>query len=212
MKRLTEITNQQKAIQARLLEIERMAEPEGDEVTRSKTLADRGQEVDDLLAEFDELETERVPLAERQARLDAVRSRALDPANLEDGDGAKQKPYLGGRGSTGPELKRNLDPYENLQSIQVGMVPPAEVIARAKTAIEQAPSHMGDAAKEQTTRLVQLDNGQSPLIARHMLMTGSEQYHDEFREYVKTRYVGEALRAAMSLTDANGGRVAVLCG
>jgi hypothetical protein len=45
-----------------------------------------------------------------------------------------------------------------------------------------------------------------------MLMTGSDEYHEQFKEFVRTRHVGEALRAAMSLTDANGGRVAVLCG
>jgi HK97 family phage major capsid protein len=211
VKRLLEIQREQEAIRAKLEEIANMPDPEGDEVTRAKALDDRGQETDDLLAAWDELEAERKPLAERHDRLEAVRAKAHDPANLESGDGStirrgggdgERERYLGGRG---PEVMRRGDPYADLNGVEVGMVPPTEVVARAKTAVEQAPEHMVDDAREQVTRLLDLGNKQSPLIGRHMLMTGSERYHQEFQEYVRTRYVGEALRAAMSLTDANGG-------
>jgi HK97 family phage major capsid protein len=200
--RLQEVIKEQEAIRSRLDELAGLTDPEGDEATRSKIFEDRGVETDDLLARWDELETERKPLAERQARLDAVRSRALNPANLEDGDGARRDKYLGDRG---PEVKRNVDPYADLLQIKRGMVEPSEVVERAKTAVERAPRHMKDDARQQVTQLIEQEGVQSPLIARHMLMTGSERYHEEFREFVETRYVGEALRAAMSLTAANGG-------
>lgn len=205
MKRLKEIQKEQEAIRARLEEIAGLPDPEGDEAARAKIYDDRGTETDDLLARWDELDEERKPLAARQARLDAVRSLALEAGNLEDGDGATPTPqgkYLGERG---PEVKRNRDPYENLPGLYLGVVPPVEMVARAKIAVEKAPSHMSDGAREHVTRLVESDDGQSALIARHLLMTGSDEYHAQFKEFIRTRHVGEALRAAMSLTDANGG-------
>src|SRR6266704_2431048 len=41
-------------------------------------------------------------------------------------------------------------------------------------------------------------------IARHILLTGSEEYQDAFRMYLEDPQ-GEAQRAALSLTLANGG-------
>jgi hypothetical protein len=216
MKRLLEITNQQEAIRARLDEIANLPEPEGDEAVRAKTWEDRGTETDDLLAAYDELEAERKPLAERAKRLEAIRSLAAEQANTESGDGpapVRQAAQHNGRPSNrGPEVKTNRDPYDDFEALRSGIVPGHEMVARAKTAIEQAPGHMDDKAREQVTQLIEQDNGHSVLIARHMLLTGSEQYHHEFKEYVRTRYAGEALRAALSLTDANGGRVAALAG
>jgi HK97 family phage major capsid protein len=200
MKRLHEIVQKQEAIQARLAEIAGLPEPEGDEAARAQILGDRGTETDDLLAAFDELEVERQPLAARQERLDNVLARAQNPANRESGDGANK--WADHRG---PEIQRKQDPYEALDVVRSGMVPPADLVARAKTAIEQAPGHMSDVARQQVTGLIEQEGKQGPLIARHMLMTGSPEYHEQFREYVETRYVGQALRAAMSLTNANGG-------
>jgi HK97 family phage major capsid protein len=44
----------------------------------------------------------------------------------------------------------------------------------------------------------------SPGIARHVLLTGSEEYQDAFRDYMEDPQ-GNAQRAALSLTLANGG-------
>lgn len=199
MKRLDEILRLQQGIKDRLAELEAMPEPEGDEVTRSKILDDRGTEVDDLLAEFDELEKERVPLAQRKERLEAVRTAALNPVNRESE-------------RRSPEVMRRTDPYDNNDEIHRsligrGSMDVEDVISRAHAAVERAPRHVNDPAKERLTELLELDNVHAPLIARHMLLTGSPEYHEEFRDYVKSRgyRVGEAMRAALSLTDANGG-------
>ena len=203
MKRLQEILKEQEAIRSRLDELAGLPEPEGDEVARAKTYDDRSTETDDLLGRWDELEVERKPLDARQKRLDAVRSKALDERNLEPGDGAAPPKYLGERG---PEVKRSLDPYEGQELVRSGVIPQGDLIARAKTAVEAAPRHMSDTAREQVTQLIELEGKQAPLIARHMLMTGSPEYHEAFREYVETRgYANQVLRTAMSLTDANGG-------
>jgi HK97 family phage major capsid protein len=199
-KRLQEVLREQDVIRARLDEIAAMPEPEGDEATRSKAFDDRGTETDDLLARWDELEEEREPLAARQARLDAIRSLARDPGNRDGAD--REGKYLG---QSGPEIKRKVDPYADLEVVRAGYARPEDVLSRAAAAVDQAPRHMNDEARQHVTRLIEAEGNQAPLIARHLLMTGSEQYHEEFKEYVKTRYVGEAMRAAMSLTDANGG-------
>jgi HK97 family phage major capsid protein len=179
-------------------QINELVEVEGtdDEVSRALT---KSQE---LLAEFEELDKEKADAEDYEKRVALVRSKALKPANIEDGDGAKPPKYLGERG---PEIKRNLDPYENLPALSMGLVPPVEMVARAKTAVERAPAHLADDSRQHVTKLVESDDNQAVLIARHMLMTGSDEYHEQFKEFVRTRHVGEALRAAMSLTDANGG-------
>ncbi len=209
MKRLLEIQQQQEAIRARLEELAALPEPDGDEATRAKLYDERGTETDDLLTAYDELEVERKPLVERAKRLDAVRSLAAEQATTESGDGpapVRQTPQHNGRSSSrGAEVRVQRDPYDDFEALRAGIVPGHELVARARTAIERAPGHMSDDARQQVTQLIEQDNAHSPLIARHMLLTGSDDYHREFKDYVRTRYAGEALRAALSLTDANGG-------
>jgi HK97 family phage major capsid protein len=81
------------------------------------------------------------------------------------------------------------------------------MISRARAAVDQAPEHMNDTGREHVTQLLQRGGRQTPLIARHILMTGSPEYHSQFEEYVASQgmFAGEAIRAALSLTDANGG-------
>src|SRR3982751_5475401 len=115
-----------------------MAEPEGDETARSKILDDRGTEADDLLAEFDELEKERVPLAARKDRLDAVRAKALDPASHEPSGPPRR----------GPEVMRRVsDPFDNNDELHRSLIGRASfdaeaVIDRAHAVVERAPRHV----------------------------------------------------------------------
>jgi HK97 family phage major capsid protein len=112
----------------------------------------------------------------------------------------------------GPEVMRHVEPFENTQELVRSLwhhtaYNEQDTISRAMAAVDKAPRHVNDAGKEHLHDLLNMDNRHAPLIARHMLLTGSEQYHKEFQEYVASRgtYVGEAMRAAMSLTDAQGG-------
>ncbi|MDQ7910763.1 phage major capsid protein [Phytohabitans sp. ZYX-F-186] len=118
----------------------------------------------------------------------------------------------GVRPGNGPEIMRRVEPYQDdLPALRDGRYNDGDVISRALKAVEVAPAHMDDKAREHVQRLVDVDdsdeNRQAALIARHMLMTGSPGYHEQFREYMRTRgaYAGELLRASMTLTDANGG-------
>lgn len=165
---------------------------------------------DNLLEEWKQLEAERIKHVAREEDAAEVLRASMQPTNVESGDGTRR----------GPEIKRTTDPYEVVEELKrslwtQGSFNTEDTISRAHTAVDQAPrSHWGsgtgegiDKAKERMHDLLEMDNKHAPLIARHMLMTGSKQYHEEFKSYVASRgtYIGDAMRAAMSLTDANGG-------
>lgn len=199
MNRLAEIRARQEIIRARLTEIEGMEPEEGaEEVARAQFVDDLAAEVDELADEFEALEEEAKPLVARADRLSRLHAAASNARAFEPGD---QRP-------TGPEVMRKVDPYEGLELVRSKRYDDGDVISRARKAIETAPRHMTDVARAQVESLLldlEEDSRQGPLIARHLLLTGSPDYHREFKEYMKTGYAGELLRANMSLTDANGG-------
>lgn len=184
MTRLQEIDKEQELIRARLEELKNMSEPEGDEVARAKILEDRGEETDDLLDRLDTLEEERKPLAKRAERLDAIRAKALNPANLEDGDGAR---YTGGN----PAFNKKPEPFEG----NLLRLPKDEVVARARTLIEgEKRVYVSEASRARLDEWVQRsadDDDADPdfgfdgsYIARRMLLTERPIYRAAFRKYV----------------------------
>ena len=182
-----------------------------------KVITDKGDEApedelsraDNLLEEWKTLHTERERHLKRETDADEVYRANLNPANGESGDGTVRR---------GPQVMRKVDPYteegyeELKRSLWNGGVERASfdvepAISRAMAAVEQAPRYVSDAAKERMVELLEMDNIHAPLIARHMLLTGSEEYRQAFREYVQSvgQSSGEVLRTAMSLTAGNGG-------
>jgi hypothetical protein len=207
MKRLQEVQAEMQLIRSQLDEIEGLAEPEGEEALRSQILGERETKVDDLIARFKELQEEEGPLLKRAQDLADVRAAARDATRVEPGDGSR---YLG----TGPQIMRRVEPYEpqQLEAIRSGRFERGDIIARARKAIEIAPRHLDTKGREHAESLLgggyddeEGGNRQAPLIARHMLLTGSPEYHRQFQEYARTGYPGELLRANMSLTDSAGG-------
>ncbi len=199
-KQLNEVQAEMKLIDSQLDEIEALPEPDGEEALRSQILTERSTKVDDLLARFRELQEQEGPLLKRAKELADVRAAAKDIARVEAGDGARV-------GRRGPEVMRRVDPYGDLDIVRHGAIGRQDIISRAMAAVERAPEHLADDAREKLVDILENESNQSPLIARHMLLTGSDEYHQQFREYVQSRgtYPGDAIRAAMSLTDANGG-------
>lgn len=200
--RQAEIVERQAAIRAELLDIEQAPEPEGDDAARAQVLADRSSTVDELVDEFDTLdaehttlETEAAPLQERADRLERVRSASLSPSNRETGV------------REAPQVKIGRDPYADMEQVRAGYLAPQDLCSRALTAIENGPRHMDDRAKERCAELIDMGNSQSSLIARHMLLTGSPEYHEEFQEYMRTlgQVTGPRMRAAMSTAGSAGG-------
>jgi HK97 family phage major capsid protein len=147
------------------------------------------------LTEWDTTKAEFDRLSARAEQVEAVRQAAISAPNVE---------------RSAPEVitRTTSDPFDNLDAIRAGVVSDGDLRARALDAIEQAGEHMTDSQRERATQLVQsAGNKHSAGIARHVLLTGSPEYHAEFEEYARSggTYVGPQLRAALSLTDANGG-------
>ena len=180
---LKQIEERQEAIRAELRNIE--ANPEAEEVQRSEQL----QFSDTLLEEFDDLEEQRKPLAERMAKLDKVLFAAKDDEKVE---------------RTTPDLvvKNKHNPFENLDAVRNRLLPRSELRERALDAVERANTlgQIGHDYAEQATLTAQ-DN---PGIQRHYLLTGSDEYQEAFRAYLENPEEN-AQRAALSLTLANGG-------
>lgn len=199
MKTLKEIRAEQEVIRARLAEIENTPTPgeDADEATRA-AFADLGGETDELIGRFEALEEEAKPLQARQDRLDVIRSAQGNPGGIEPG-------------SPPQVVTRTASPFEDMAAIQRNTLPVEDMVARARNAVEDAPRHMSDDGRQRVTTLIDryAEDGspQAEKIARHLLMTGSPEYHEEFRTYARSggRVVGDLMRAAMSLTDANGG-------
>jgi HK97 family phage major capsid protein len=188
-------------LRSQIDEIDDLPEPEGEEALRSQINFERLAKLDSLVAQHKLVQEEIVPLQKRADEIEAIRSAARDQARTEPGDGART------RGSRGPEVMRRVKAYDGLDAVRTGVIAREDMIGRAKVAVDTAPGHMSDDAREKVTTLLEAEGKQAPLIARHMLMTGSPEYHQQFQEYVASRgmFAGEAIRTALSLTDANGG-------
>jgi HK97 family phage major capsid protein len=155
-----------------------------------------------LLAEWKLKDSALKEAVSYEADIDEVFRTSLEhPEQVESGDVRR-----------GPEVIRTVDPYDNHEQLMRSLwgdsvLNVTDTISRAQAAVDDAPRHVTDDAKERMHDLLSRDNRHTPLIARHMLLTGSQEYHDEFQTYVKSKgtYVGEQMRAAMSLTDSAGG-------
>ena len=192
-KRSEVLREEMEALRAEIKVIEENEEATDDEISRGS----------DLLAEWDDKKGDYDKALERERKVDEVLRAALQPETTESASPARPR---------GPEIMRKVEPFETTDELvrslwNHGSFDEKDTISRALAAVEHAPRHVDDKGKERMDDLLHLDNRHAPLIARHMLLTGSPEYHEQFREYVASRgtYVGEAMRAAMSLTDANGG-------
>lgn len=197
--RADEIRARQKVIESDLEALEKKLNegPPEEEVEQI------GIRSDALFQEFEELKEQLQPLVEREQKIAAVRAAMAQDANREEAVPEITAPDLVVRNS-----KRN--PFDDLESVRTGIVPPADVRARAITAIEQYAKRsdhwsLDSAGAEQATRLVEkMGKPFGTAVARQMLVTGSPEYLAAFESYL-TDPGGFSTRAALSLTPANGG-------
>jgi len=190
------------AMRAEIKVIEEMEEPTEEDLARAEALL---SEWDGKKALFDQA-------VERERKTDEVLRAALDnghAGHIEPGDGAVRR---------GPEVKRSVDPFEvdadfrelmrSSKRAEVVNFDAEKTIERAKYAVDAVPRWVSDTTKERLHTLLDGDDEtNTPLIARHIMLTGSPEYRSQFMEYVRSmgKYVPELLRTAMSLTAGNGG-------
>lgn len=111
-------------------------------------------------------------------------------------------------------VRNRRDPFEDLDAVRSGTVRQSDKQARAYASIERSAGsqefgfQLTHDQAEAATQLLQTDyNGPGAYkndISGHILRTGSPEYQENFRKYVQDPE-GEASRAALSLTLANGG-------
>ena len=184
---LQDMENRQRAIVAELATIDKLEDPQADDVAWQGT----------IIAEHDDLDELAAPLRKRAADLQRVRSAHADPANRE---GPQRTPEL---------ITSNViseDPFRDLDRVRHGLVPPGEVRGRALDAIEGVSKRgllLHDFA-ENATRMAQDQFGGQSKVAQHILQTGSDEYRENFERYMQDPENYSA-RAALSLTLANGG-------
>jgi hypothetical protein len=192
------------AEQARITaELQRM-ENDG-EVTEEKD----GDLRDTLIDRWKVLDEECKPIIARMQEIQAITRTAQNPANLEPpngDDGTSASKF----GSPDLVIRNNHDPYDGNELIRREnqmMMKRSELKERALDAVELEAkrANLTDERAEVITQKVQ-DYGwtKDNNLARHILLTGSEEYQDAFRDYLADPQ-GEASRAALSLTLANGG-------
>lgn len=167
--KLKEILDRQEAIRSELKKIE------DDPTAVEETDADY---VDTLIDEYDALEERRVPLAARAEKLNLIRVAAKDDdtASTEPGDSRPVAPT---------QIYRNKrDPFDNMEGVRRNLIHGSEMRDRALDAIEWASrSQWCDFPDDHAERASQLAS-QSKGIAKHILLTGSQEYYDAFRSYV----------------------------
>jgi HK97 family phage major capsid protein len=166
---------------------------------------------DVVRAEWNSLDEEYKRARSREDEIEKIMRAHVDrqEANRESG-GYRQ----------GPAIVRQRDAYEEdaefaqlarsttRGSVEAVNFEPEPIIERAKRAVEQAPRWVKDEAKEAMLALLEVDSDKhTPLIARHILLTGGQKYADGFKEHVRSggRVIPDVIRAAMSLTSGNGG-------
>lgn len=179
----------EETMRARLVEIdERMPVVRSELLTLAEGDMDETQATrfDELETEFHDLETERAPLARRAETLDRVRTAQVRGVGLE-----------------GPTVQRRVDPYDNIEQVRTNSLGVADVRSRALAAIEQAPEYMTDEQRERASQLVRRQDKHGR-IARHILLTGSDDYLRAFEGVLgglEPWQLDDDARAALSIAD-----------
>jgi HK97 family phage major capsid protein len=181
MSTVQEMEERMRSIQADLRSIADIQSPTDEDVILQDT----------LIHEHADLEASVAPLRKRMAELDRIRTLAVEPENREE---PRNGPTL--------VVRSNRDPLEDLERVRSNLVSGDELRARAMDLIEgdskrQRWEFPDDRAEAATVR------AQSSQIARHILLTGSQEYREAFRTYLDT---GEDSRFRdIRLANASGG-------
>jgi HK97 family phage major capsid protein len=193
MSRADEIRTRQASIRVDLDALE--AKPETNEEDHVRA--------DALLDEWDTLNEELKPLAEREVRVASIRQANEEQRNREATNPTPIRT---------PDLivKNHTDPYSDLESIRNGLTLPNEVRSRALFAVEQYTQRKDkwqlsqDGAENVSTLIEKGGETFGTAVSRQILSTGSPEYLASFNAYLNDP-AGYRERAAMSLTSANGG-------
>lgn len=203
------------AIKARMVEIRSSLEGMA-EAAEGALGEDEQRAWDELDAEFETLSTKKDELEARAARLESVRSLALDPSNVEAG----APTYAETKATVGINTRASnpWDEDEIRSAVEKGYNTSApELVSRARDAIERV-AEVNDSGRERVTRILENESrSAAPSVAgkfaHRVLATSSDSYIRSFYKMLATfGQTGVAdvdaqreVQRAMSLTDGSGG-------
>lgn len=188
--KLETLASELETLRSEILDLEQVETPTDEQLARMES----------IIPEWDTKKADHDRLAERAQKIEAVRSASLHEYNRE---------------ATAPEViinRANKDPFAEMDRVRAGLIDPKELRGRAMDVVEQS-ERMEDDAKQHVVRMLEgkregarhsLSKKTADAVARHILETGSEDYHESFERYLEDPQ-GYSARAALSLTSANGG-------
>jgi HK97 family phage major capsid protein len=187
---LQEIEERQRAIKLDLARIDEIDEPDSEDVAWQGT----------LIREFDQNEVAATPLRKRMADLRRINKAGQEPENLEPVERQRSERR------TAPDLvtrRSTLDPLADIDKVRDNLVGRDELRERAKTLIEQDNKRyeLSDDYAETASLRAQ----EKASVARHILLTGTEEYRKAFRAYLEEPGAGDQRLRAVNLTNASGG-------
>jgi HK97 family phage major capsid protein len=153
---------------------------------------------DTLIRRWEEIEPERERLTGQLEKLNIIRRAAAHDVNREAGDASAPATTWGG-GGRGPEFMQRLDPFADMEAVRDNRVRGGDLIARAQHVIESHDRRgllFGDRGEECTRK------AQQPQIARHMLLTGSDDYVEAFRDYLNNPLAAVEIARTQLLTSS----------
>jgi HK97 family phage major capsid protein len=189
---LQDIEERQRSIVQELGRIDAIDEPTVEDVNWQGT----------LIQEWNDNEAAAKPLRQRNADLRAIAQASRRTENREPATG---RPAAVERGAPDLVVRNKQDPLdpEAMDRVRHNMIGPEELRNRAADLIEQDNKHhelVHDHADAAAYR------AKNPQIAKHILMTGSEEYRNAFRQYMEEAHEkGDAAFRAINLTAGSGG-------
>jgi HK97 family phage major capsid protein len=184
--KLQEILARQAAIRSELARLDQ--DPE-------TTEEDFGDLRDSLVDEFKTLDSRAKPIIERMQEINAIRAAHVDPANTEAGS-------VGG-GDPNVIVRNKRDPFANIEEIEKGFVARSEMVGRAQDAIERYEKR-GVLSREYAENAASRCQ-HNHMVARHYLLTGSDDYRESFDEYLRTGDNNVASRTGLRLSTGSAG-------
>jgi HK97 family phage major capsid protein len=154
-----------------------------------------------LIAEFNQEDREAAPLRKRMQELRQIAETGNDEDNREEAAPATRTVRRG------PDVivRNNPDPLEGLDRVRMNLVGFEDLRARATTLVERDNQRHTWALPDDKAQAATLRVEENPLVARHILLTGSEEYRQAFRAYMSDPLGNEHRMRAIQLGNASGG-------
>jgi HK97 family phage major capsid protein len=188
---LQDMEERQRSIRQELARINELDNPSEEDVNYQGT----------LIREYDDVEAKAEPIRQRMAAVRRVMQAADNPENREE----PQSKIPAMRGSSGPEFRNRQDPLEDIDRVRSNLVGSEDLRARAATLIEGDNRRSAWKLPDDKAQAAAVRAEEDPRIARHILLTGGEEYRAAFRAYLSDPLGNDYHMRAIQLGNASGG-------